>query len=38
MFPANPHQIFAVGGLIDYYVKLVAGDVNLSAKFSHSIA
>ena len=38
MFPANPHQIFAVGGLIDGYLKLVAGDVNLSAKFSHSLA
>ena len=28
----------AVGGLIDGYLKLVAGDDNLSAKFSHSIA
>ena len=26
MFPANPHQIFAIGGLIDGYLKLVTGD------------
>ena len=38
MFPANPHQIFAIGGLIDGYLKLVAGDDNLSAKLSHSLA
>ena len=38
MFLANPHQIFAVEGLIDGYLKLVARDVNLTAKFSHSLA